>query len=98
METVIKKSSLRRNLLPGSVPSQNGSVRTASPKQERKLPVKLHIAVKSTQKSLLSIISPLPLPLPNCEELITKDLEIQTSNTLFVLLNDGCSHFIILIK
>ena len=96
METVIKKSSLRRNLLPGSVPSQNGSVRTASPKQERKLPVKLHIAVKSTQKSLLSIIS--PLPLPNYEELITKDLEVQTSNTFFVLLNDGCSHFIILIK
>ena len=87
---------MRRNLLPGSVPSQNGSVRTASPKQERKLPVKLHIAVKSTQKSLLSIIS--PLPLPNYEELITKDLEVQTSNTLFVLLNDGCSHFIILIK
>ena len=87
---------MRRNLLPGSVPSQNGSVRTASPKQERKLPVKLHIAVKSTQKSLLSIIS--PLPLPNYEELITKDLEVQTSNTFFVLLNDGCSHFIILIK
>ena len=87
---------MRRNLLPGSVPSQNGSVRTASPKQERKLPVKLHIAVKSTQKSLLSIIW--PLPLPNYEELITKDLEVQTSNTLFVLLNDGCSHFIILIK
>ena len=87
---------MRRNLLPGSVPSQNGSVRTASPKQQGKLPVKLHIAVKSTQKSLLSIIS--PLPLPNYEELITKDLEVQTSNTLFVLLNDGCSHFIILIK
>ena len=80
---------MRRNLLPGSVPPQNGSVRTASPKQQGKLPVKLHIAVKSTQK---------PLPLPNYEELITKDLEVQTSNTFFVLLNDGCSHFIILIK
>ena len=44
-------------------------------KQERKLPVKLHIAVKSTQKILLSIISPLRLPLPNHEELMAKDLE-----------------------
>ena len=30
METVIKKSSLRRKLLPGSVPSQNVSGRTSS--------------------------------------------------------------------
>ena len=85
METVIKKSFLRRKLLPGSVPSQNVLGRTASPKQERKLPVKLHIAVKSTQKTLLSIISPLPLRFPNYEELMAKNLETQTSNNFFCI-------------
>ena len=62
----IKKSFLRWNLLPGSFLSQNLSGKTTTPKQERKLPVRQEITVKSTpkktQKTSLSITSPLALP------------------------------------
>ena len=87
METNIEKSFLRWKLLPGSVPSQNLSGKTATPKQERKLPVKPQIFVKSTpkrtEKTSLSITSSLALPLLNYEEPMTKDVETQTDNTLF---------------
>ena len=94
-EKDIKKSFLRWNLLPGSFPSQNLPCKTTTPKQERKLPVRQEIAVKSTpqktQKTSLSITLPLALPLLNYEEPIAKDVGTQTSNTRFELLDHDYS-------
>ena len=82
-------------MLPGSFPSQNVSGKSTTPKQEKKLPVRQQITVKSTpkrtQKTSLSITSPLALPLLNYEEPMTKDVGTQTNNTLFELLDYGYS-------
>ena len=84
MKADIEKSILRWKLLPGSVPSQNLSAKTTTPKQKRKLPVKPQISVKSTtkrtQKTSLSITSALASPLFKYEEPITKDAETQADN------------------
>ena len=84
MKADIEKSILRWKLLPGSVPSQNLSAKTTTPKQKRKLPVKPQISVKSTtkrtQKNSLLITSALALPLFKYEEPITKDVETQADN------------------
>ena len=76
-------------MLPGSFPSQNVSGKSTTPKQEQKLPVRQQITVKSTpkrtQKTSLSITSPLALPLLNYEEPMTKDVGTQTNNTVFEL-------------
>ena len=94
-EKDIKKSFLIWKFLPGSFPSQNLPDKTTTPKQERKLPVRQQITVKSTpkrtQKTSLSITSPLALPLLNYEEPMTKDVGTQTNNTLFELLNHDYS-------
>ena len=82
-------------MLPGSFPSQNVSGKSTTPKQEQKLPVRQQITVKSTpkrtQKTSLSITSPLALPLLNYEEPMTKDVGTQTNNTLFELLDHDYS-------
>ena len=87
METDIKTSFLRWKLLPSVVPSQNLPGKTTAPRQERNLPLKRQTTVKSTpkktQKTSLSMISPLALPLLNYEEHMTKDVGTQTDNTLF---------------
>ena len=87
MEKDIKKLFLRWKLPPGFVPSQNLPDKTTRPKQEKKLPVKRQIIVKSkpkrTQKISLSITYSLVLPLLNCEEPLAKDVGTQTDNTLF---------------
>ena len=94
-EKDIKKSFLRWKLLPASFPSQNLPGKTTTPKQERKLLVRQQITVKSTskrtQKTSLSITSPLALPLLNYEEPMTKDVGTQTNNTLFELLDHDYS-------
>ena len=46
----IKKLFLRWKLLPGSFPSQDLPGKSTTSKQERKLPVKQQITVKSTPK------------------------------------------------
>ena len=85
MKTDIKKSSLGWKLLSGSVPSQNISI-----------PGKW--TPERTQKTSLSVISPLALPLPNYEEPMTNDITTQTDNTLFKLLDHDYSlYFIILV-
>ena len=82
-------------MLPGSVSSQNLPGKNTTQKQERKLPVKQQITVKSrpkrTQRTSLSITSPLALPLLSYEKPVTKDDRTQTSNTLFELLNQNYS-------
>ena len=94
-EKDIKKSFLRGKLPPGSFSSQNLPGKTTTPKQERKLPVRQQITVKSTpkrtQKTSLSITSPLALPLLNYEEPMTKDVGTQTNKTLFELLDHDYS-------
>ena len=86
---------MRWKLLPGSFPSQNLQGKTTTPKQERKLPVRQQIAVKSTpkrtQKTSLSITSLLALPLLNYEEPWTKDVGTQTENTLSEMLDHDYS-------
>ena len=85
----ILKSHLRWKLLPGSSLLENLLGKTTTPKKERKLPIRQQITVKSTpqrtQKTSLSITSPVALPLLNYEEPITKEVGTQTSNTLFEL-------------
>ena len=75
-------------MLPGSLLLENLLGKTTTPKQ-RKLPVRQQITVKSTpqrtQKTSLSITSPVALPLLNFEEPITKEVGTQTNNTLFEL-------------
>ena len=94
-EKDIKKSFSRWKLLPGSFPSLNLPGKTIKPKQERKLPVREQITVKSTpkrtQKTSLPITLPLSLPLLNYEEPMTKDVGTQTNNTLFELLDHDYS-------
>ena len=94
-EKDIKESFLRWKLLPGSFPSQNVPGKTTTPKQERKLPVRQQITVKSTpkrnEKTSLSITLPLALPLLNYEEPMTKDVGTQTNNTLFQMLDHDYS-------
>ena len=51
-EKDIKKSFLKWKLLPDYFPSQNLPGKTTTPKQERKLPVRRQITVKSTPKKL----------------------------------------------
>ena len=67
MEKDIKKSLLRWKLLAGSAPSQNLPRKTTKPKQERKPPVRRQVTVKlttkRTQKTSLSITSPVVLSL-----------------------------------
>ena len=86
---------MRWKLLPGSFPSQNLPGKTTTPKQERKLPVRQQITVKSTprrtQQASLSITSSLALPLLNYKEPMTKDVGTQTNNTLFELLDHDYS-------
>ena len=69
--------------------------KTTTPKQERKLPVRQQITVKSTpkrtQKTSLSITLPLALPLLNYEEPMTKDVGTLTNNTLFEFLDHDYS-------
>lgn len=88
-EKDIKKSILWWKLRTGSVPSQNLPGKTTTPKQEKKLPVKRQITVKSTpkrtQKNSLWINSPLDLPFFNYEGPMTKVAGTQTENTLFEL-------------
>ena len=95
----IKKPFLRWKLLPGSVLLQNLPGKTTTPTQERKLPVKQQIIVKSTtkitQKTSLSIT--LPLVLLNNEEPMTKNVGTQTNHTLFALLEHGYSLIILII-
>ena len=101
----IKKPFLRWKLLPGSVLLQNLPGKTTTPTQERKLPVKQQIIVKSTtkitQKTSLSITLPLVLPLPlallNNEEPMTKNVGTQTNHTLFALLEHDYSLIILII-
>ena len=66
-----------------------------TPNQERKLPVRQQITVKSTpkrtQKTSLSITLLLALHLLNYEEPMTKDVGIQTDNTFFEFLHDDYS-------
>ena len=85
----ILKSHLRWKLLPGSSLLENLLGKTTTPKKERKLPIRQQITVKSTpqrtQKTSLSITSPVALPLLNFEEPITKEVGTQTNNTLFEL-------------
>ena len=99
MEKDIKKPFLRWKLLPGSVLLQNLPGKTTTPTQERKLPVKQQIIVKSTtkitQKTSLSIT--LPLVLLNNEEPMTKNVGTQTNHTLFALLEHGYSLIILII-
>ena len=95
MEADIKKSFLRWKPLPGSVPSE-----ITTPKETRKLPVKLQVTIKSTpkktQKTSPLITSPVALFLINYGEPMTKDVGTQTGNTLLnywtIII-----HFIILI-
>ena len=86
---------MRWKLVPGSVPSQNLPDKTTTPKQERKLPVKRQIIVKSTpkrtQKTSLSITSSLVSPFLNYEEPMTKNVGTQTDNTIFELLDHDYS-------
>ena len=86
---------MRWKLLPGSFPSQNLPGKTITSKQERKLPARQQITVKSTpkrtQKNSLSTTSPLALPLLNYEEPVTKDVGTQINNTLFELLGHDYS-------
>ena len=86
---------MRWKLVPGSVPSQNLPDKTTTPKQERKLPVKRQIIVKSTpkrtQKTSLSITSSLISPFLNYEEPMTKNVGTQTDNTIFELLDHDYS-------
>lgn len=74
-------------VLPGSVLSQNVTVKTFTLKQERKVLINGQIYVKwtpkRTTKTLLSIISPLALPALNYEERMTKDVGTKTASTLF---------------
>ena len=94
MKTDIKKSSLRWKLLSGSVPSQNLPDKTLH--QNISIPGKW--TPERTQKTSLSVISPLALPLPNYEEPMTNDITTQTDNTLFKLLDHDYSlYFIILV-
>ena len=90
-----KKSFLRWKLLPGSVSSQKLPHKATTPNQERKLPVRQQITVKSTpkrtQKTSLSITLLLALHLLNYEEPMTKDVGIQTDNTFFEFLHDDYS-------
>ena len=99
MEKDIKKPFLRWKLLPGSVLLQNLPGKTTTPTQERKLPVKQQIIVKSTtkitQKTSLSIT--LPLVLLNNEEPMTKNVGTQTNHTLFALLEHDYSLIILII-
>ena len=82
-------------MLPGSAPSQKLPGKTTTPKQERKPRVKRQITIlstpKITQKTSLSITSPLALPLLNYEEPMTKDVGTQTSDILFELLDHDYS-------
>ena len=91
----IKKLFLRWKLLPGSFASQDLPSKSTTSKQERKLPVRQQITVKSTpkwtQKTSLSITLPLAFPLLNYEEPVTKDVGTQTNNTLFELLGHDYS-------
>ena len=84
-----------------SVLLQNLPGKTTIPKQERKLPVKQQIIVKSTtkitQKTSLSITLPLVLPLLNNEEPMTKNVGTQTDHTLFALLEYDYSLIILII-
>ena len=86
---------MRWKLVPGSVPSQNLPDKTTTPKQERKLPAKRQIIVKSTpkrtQKTSLSITSSLVSPFLNYEEPMTKNVGTQTDNTIFELLDHDYS-------
>ena len=74
-------------VLPGSVLSQNVTVKTFTLKQERKVLINGQIYVKwtpkRTTKTLLSIISPLALPALNYEGRMTKDVGTKTASTLF---------------
>ena len=101
MEKDIKNPFLRWKLLPGSVLLQNLPGKTTTPTQERKLPVKQQIIVKSTtkitQKTSLSITLPLVLPLLNNEEPMTKNVGTQTNHTLFALLEHDHSLIILII-
>ena len=101
MEKDIKNPFLRWKLLPGSVLLQNLPGKTTTPTQERKLPVKQQIIVKSTtkitQKTSLSITLPLVLPLLNNEEPMTKNVGTQTNHTLFALLEHDYSLIILII-
>ena len=94
-KNILKSQFLRWKLLPGPLPSQNLPGKITTPKQERKLPIKRSITVKSTpkttQKTWLPINSPLVLPLLNYEEPMTKDVETQTDNTRFELLDHDFS-------
>ena len=87
------KSYLRWKLLPGSSLLENLLGKTTTPKQERKLPIRQQITVKSTpqrtQKTSLSITSPVALPLLNYEEPITKEVGTQTNNTFFELFDNN---------
>ena len=94
-EKDIEKSFSRSKLLRSSVPSENLQGKTTTPKQERKLPVIQQIRVKSThkrtQKTSLSITSPLALPLLHYEEPMTKDVGTQTDSALIELLDHDYS-------
>ena len=82
-------------MLQDPFPSLNLPGKTTIQKQERKLPVRQQITVKSThkrtQKTSLSITSPLALPLLTYEEPMIKDVGTQTNNTLFELLDHDYS-------
>ena len=98
---ILKKSSLRWKLLPGSVHSQPS--KTTKLKQKRKLPPKWQITVKSTprraHKTSLSITTPLVLPffttplvLLNYEEPMTKNVGIQTDHDYSLYYSDYCKN------
>ena len=83
-------------LLPGFVPLQNLPGKTTTPNQERKLPIKQQITIKSiperTQKTSVSITPPLALPLPDYDEPMLKDVGIQNDSARFELLDHDYSH------
>ena len=82
---------MRWKLLQGSVPSQNLPGKTTTTKLRAKRQITVKLTPKRTQKTSLSITSPLALTLLNYEEPMSKDIETQTDNTLCELLDHDYS-------